>query len=148
MSIEENARIAAELHAAINSRDLDEAMGLFADDASWIVMPGGTCYTKGDIRKYFEKILRTYDKFVLRDIHPPVVSGDMLTHEYTTEVQLRGGRAGFVPAVVVMELSNGKITQVRHYIDKLEAAKQMAGGILSRRLVARVAKQVERLVNP
>jgi ketosteroid isomerase-like protein len=148
MSIEENVRIAAELHTAVNSRDLDKAMALFADDASWIVMPGGTCYTKGDIRKYLEKILKTYDKFVLRDIHPPVVSGDMLTHEYTTEVRLHDGREGFIPAVVVMELSNGKISQVRHYIDKLEAAKQLARGILTRRLVASVVKQVEGFVNP
>jgi len=148
VSIEENTRIASELHTALNNRDLDRAMALFADDASWIVMPGGTCYTKEDIRKYLEKIMKEYDKFILKDIHPPVVSGDMLTHEYTTEVRLRDGREGFIPAVVVMELSNGKISQVRHYIDKLEAAKQMATGIVAKRVVASVARRVEALVNP
>jgi len=136
------------LHAAINNRDLDKAMSLFADDASWIVMPGGTCYTKDEIRKYFEKTMKTYEKFVLRDIHPPVVSGDMLTHEYIHEVRLHDGREGQIPAVVVMELRNGRITQVRHYLDKLEAAKQMAKGSVARLAVASVAKEVEAIVNP
>lgn len=148
MSVEENRRIASELHAALNNRDLDKAMSLFADDASYIVMPGGTCYTKDEIRKYFEKILKTYEKFVLRDIHPPVVSGDMLTHEYVNEARMHDGREGQIPAVVVMELRNGRITQVRHYLDKLEAAKQMAKGSMAKLAVASVAKEVEALVNP
>ena len=147
MSAEENQNIASELHAAINNRDIEKAMTLFADDASWIVMPGGTCYTKADIRKYFEKILKTYEKFHLKDVHPPVASGNMVTHEYINEVKLRGGNEGLVPAVVVMELSNGKITQVRHYIDKLEAAKQMASGA-AKLAVGAVARQVEAVVNP
>jgi len=46
-----------------------------------------------------------------------------------------------------MEMSSGKITQVRHYIDKLEAAKQMASGA-AKLAVSTVAKQVEALVNP
>ena len=148
MSVEENRRIASDLHAALNNRDLDKAMTLFADDASWIVMPGGTCYTKDQIRKYFEKVMKAYEKFILRDIHPPVVSGDMLTHEYIHEVRLHDGREGQVPAVVVMELRNGRITQVRYYVDKLEAAKQMARGTVAKRAVANIAKQVEAIVNP
>jgi ketosteroid isomerase-like protein len=148
MSIEENARVAAELHAAMNSRDLDKAMSLFAEEASYIVMPGGTCYTKEEIRKYLAKIMKTYDKFVLKDIHPPVVSGTMLTHEYTIEVKLHGGPEGFVPAIVVMELSNGKISQVRQYIDKLEAARQLARGVVEKRVVEGVAKRVGAIVNP
>lgn len=148
MSVEENRRIASELHAALNNRDLDKAMSLFADDASLIVMPGGTCYTKDQIRKYFEKSLENYEKFILKDIHPPVVSGDMLTHEYIHEIKMRDGREGQIPAVVVMELRNGKITQIRYYIDKLEAAKQMAKGAVAKLAVASVAKEVEALVNP
>jgi hypothetical protein len=147
MSAEENQKIASELHAAVNNRDIEKAMMLFADDASWIVMPGGTCYTKADIRRYIEKILKTYEKFQLKDVHSPVASGNMVTHEYINEVKLRGGNEGQVPAVVVMELSNGKITQVRLYIDKLEAAKQMASGA-AKLAVGAVAKQVEAVVNP
>jgi ketosteroid isomerase-like protein len=147
VSTEENARIATELHSALNNRDLDKAMELFSDDASWIVMPGGTCYTKEDIRKYLVRLLKTYDKFVLKDIHPPVVSGNMITHEHTIEVR-RGGRESFVPAVVVIEFSNGKISQVRAYIDKLEAAKQLATGVVAKRAVAAVAKQIGALINP
>jgi ketosteroid isomerase-like protein len=148
MSLEANARIASELHAAINSRELDRAMELFADDASWIVMPGGTCYTKEDIRKYLEKLMKFYERFTLRDIHPPVVSGSMLTHEYTIDAKLRDGPEGFIPAVVVIELSNGKISQVRSYIDKLEAAKQLAKGFLAKWIVASVAKRVATIANP
>ena len=148
MSMVENAKIASELHEALNNRELDKAIALFADDASWIVMPGGTCYSKEEIRKYLERTMETTDKFILKDIQPPVVSGDMLTHEYTLELKLRDGREGFIPSIVVMELHNGKISQVRNYIDKLEAAKQLAKGIVAKRAVAAVAKQVESLVNP
>ena len=49
MSIGENGRILSDLHAAINGRNLDKAMSLFADDASLIVMPGGSCYSKDEI---------------------------------------------------------------------------------------------------
>jgi len=148
LSVEENRKIAWDFHAALNNRDLDKALSLFADDASWIVMPGATIYTKQDIKKYFEKIMKTYPKFIVRDIHPPVVSGDMLTHEYIHEVRLQDGSEGQIPAVVVMELRNGKITQVRHYIDKLEAAKQMAKGAVTKRAVASIVKKVEAVINP
>jgi len=47
-----------------------------------------------------------------------------------------------------MELRNGKITQVRHYIDKLEAANQMAKGAVTKRAVARIVKQVEDVITP
>jgi uncharacterized protein (TIGR02246 family) len=148
LSIEENRRILSDLHAAVNNRDLDKALSLFADDASWIVMPGGTCYSKDEIRKYLEKTMKAYEKFNLRDIHPPVVSGEMATHEFMFDVKLKGGPEGSVPSVVVAEFRNGRITQIRNYIDKLEAAKQLAKGTLAKRTVASVAKQVEAVVNP
>ena len=148
MSVEENRKIASEFHAALNNRDLDKAMTFFADDATWIVMPGGTCYSKADIKKYLEKILKNYEKFILRDVHPPVASGNIVTHEYIHEVRLRDGREGQIPAVVVMEVSNGKITQMRSYIDKLEAARQLAKGPIAKRIVADIVKQVDELVNP
>jgi uncharacterized protein (TIGR02246 family) len=148
MSIEENRRILSELHAALNGRDLDKALSLFTDDASWIVMPGGTCYSKADIRKYLEKIMKTYEKFSLREIHPPVVSGEMATHEFMFDVKMKGRPEASVPSVVVAEFRGGQITQIRNYIDKLEAAKQMASGTVAKRAVASVAKRVEAVVNP
>jgi ketosteroid isomerase-like protein len=146
--MEDNAKILTDLHAAMNSRDLDKAISFFADDASLIVMPGGTCYSKGEIRKYFEKLMQAYEKFNLRDIHPPVISGEMATHEYMIDVKLKGGPEGSVPSVAVAEFRNGRITQLRMYTDKLEAAKQLAKGTLAKRTVATVAKRVEALVNP
>lgn len=71
LSIEANRRIAWDFHAALNNRDIDKAMSMFADDASWIVMPGATMYNKQEIRKYLEKTMKNYPKFVVRDIHPP-----------------------------------------------------------------------------
>jgi uncharacterized protein (TIGR02246 family) len=148
LSIETNRKIAWDFHAALNNRDIDKAMSMFADDASWIVMPGATMYNKQEIRKYLEKAMKNFPKFVMKDIHPPVVSGDMLTHEYIHEVRLQDGREGQIPAVVVMELSNGKINQIRYYIDKLEAAKQMAKGIINKRAVTGIVKQVDQRLNP
>jgi len=148
MSVEENRRILADLHAALNSRDLDKALSLFADDASWIVMPGGTCYSKADIRKYLEKTMKTYEKFNLKEIHPPVVSGEMATHEFMFEVKMKNRPEASVPSVVVAEFRDGRITQIRNYIDKLEAAKQLATGTVAKRAVASVAKRVEAVVNP
>ena len=148
MSAEENGKILSDLHVAINNRDLDRAMSLFAEDATLIVMPGGTCYTTEQIRKYIEKLLTNFPKYVFRDIQPPVVSGDMATHEYMVDVGLKDGRQGSVPSVVVAEFRNHRITQMRVYLDKLEAAKQLAKGLVAKRAVASVAKQVEALVNP
>jgi uncharacterized protein (TIGR02246 family) len=148
MSIEENRTILADLHAAINRRDMDKIMSLFADDASWIVMPGGTCYSKDEIRKYFEKGMKTFEKFILRDIHPPVVSGEMATHEFMIDVKVKGSPEGSVPSVVVAEFRNGQITQIRWYVDKLEAAKQLASGVVAKRAVGAVAKEVEAIINP
>jgi uncharacterized protein (TIGR02246 family) len=148
MSIEENRRILSELHAAINNRDLDKAMSLFTDDASLVMMPGGRCSSKGEIRKYFERLMKTFEKLLFRDIQPPVVSGEMATHEYMIDVKLRDGREGTMPALVVAEFRNGRITEIRQYVDKLEAAKALAKGTVAKRVVASVAKQVEALVNP
>ncbi len=96
-----------------------------------------------------EKMMKTYEKLLFRDIHPPVVSGDMATHEYMINVKLKdGGPEGTVPSVVVAVFRNGRITQIRQYIDKLEAAKQLAEGMIAKQAVAVVAKQAEALVNP
>ena len=148
MSIEENRRILSDLHAAINNRDLDKALSLFADDARFIMMPGGRCSSKDEIRKYFEKMMKTYEKFLLRDIQPPVVSGEMATHEFMIDVKLRDGPEATVPALVVAEFRNGRITEIRQYVDKLEAAKKLATGLVAKRAVGAVAKEVEAIVNP
>jgi uncharacterized protein (TIGR02246 family) len=148
MSIEENRSILSDLHAAINSRDLDKAMSLFADDASFIMMPGGRCSSKNEIRKYLEKLMKTYERLIFRDIQPPVVSGEMATHEYMIDVKLRDGPEGTVPALVVAEFRNGRITEIRQYLDKLEAAKTLARGTVAKRVVASVAKRAEALINP
>jgi len=148
MSMDENRRILSDLHTALNNRDVEKAMSLFADDASWIVMPGGTCYSKDEIKKYLEKVMKTYEKFNLRDIHPPVVSAEMATHEYMIDAKLKDGPEGTVPSVVVAEFRNGQIAQIRNYVDKLEAAKQMATGLVAKRAVGAVAKEVEALINP
>jgi limonene-1,2-epoxide hydrolase len=64
------------------------------------------------------------------------------------DAKLKGGPEGSVSAVAVAEFRNGRITQLRNYVDKLEAAKQMAQGTVAKRIVATVAKRVEALVNP
>lgn len=148
VSVEENAKILEDLHAAINKQDLEKAISFFTDDASFIVMPGGTCSSKDEIRKYFEKMLKAYEKIIFKDIHPPVVSGEMATHEFMVNVKLEGGPEGTLPAVVVAEFRNGRVTQIRWYLDKLEAAKQLAKGTVAKRTVAAVAKRVEAIVNP
>ncbi len=148
MSIEENRRILSDLHAAINNRDVDRAMSLFADDARFIMMPGSMCSSKVEIRRYFEKMMKTYEKLVFRDIQPPVVSGEMATHEYMIDLKLRNGPEGTVPALVVAEFRNGRITEIRQYVDKLEAAKRLARGTVAKRAVASVAKRAEALINP
>jgi len=148
MSIEGNGKVLIDLHAAINNRDLDKAMSFFADDASYITMPGGTCNSKDEMRKYFEKLMKAYEKFNMRETRPPIVSGDTVTHEYMVDAKLKGGREGSVCAVAVAEFRNGRIIQLRNYVDKLEAAKQLAQGTVAKRMVATVAKRVEALVNP
>ncbi len=148
MSIEENRRILSDLHTAINNRDVDKAISLFADDASFIMMPGSKCSSKAEIRKYFEKMMKNYEKLVFRDIQPPVVSGDMATHEYMIDVKLRNGPEGTVPALVVAEFHSGRITEIRQYVDRLEAAKRLARGAAAKRAVAIVAKRAEALINP
>lgn len=72
----------------------------------------------------------------------------MATHEFMYDVRMKDGREGSVPSVVVAEFRNGRITQIRNYVDKLEAAKQMAKGTVAKMAVASVAKEVEALVNP
>jgi hypothetical protein len=72
----------------------------------------------------------------------------MATHEFMYDVKIRGGPEGSVPSVVVAEFRNGQITQLRNYVDKLEAAKQLARGPVAKWTVASVARRVELLVNP
>jgi len=148
LSIETNRKIAWDFHAALNNRGIDKAMSMFADDASWIVMPGATMYNKQEIRKYLEKAMKNFPKFVVKDIHPPVVSGDMLTHEYIHHNNRWNLSLTAILQSNFVELSNGKINQIRFYIDKLEAAKQMAKGVINKRAVTGIVKQVDQLLNP
>jgi hypothetical protein len=71
----------------------------------------------------------------------------MAMHEFMIDLKIRGGPEGTLPSGVVAEFRDGRITQTRWYLDKLEAAKSLAKG-MDRRTVASVAKRVEAMVNP
>jgi uncharacterized protein len=129
MSAEENVQIVKDAYAAFGRGDLQGLLALFAEDIEWII-PGeggfplaGTYRGLAGVADFFQKISEMFEMTSL-EIREFVAQGD--------RVLVVGFDRGRVKAtnkmheghwVMAFTVRNGKVTNVREYLDTLALAR-------------------------
>ncbi len=118
--------VVEEFDRALEKRDVQAALGFFADDAEWTLAPG-TFSGKGGIRRYLEWDMRTSPKATYRLTGIGVLTaGDVAVREAEVE-QVWEGISYAYPALTVIEFnSDRKIQRIRSYYDKLGLEQRVA----------------------
>jgi ketosteroid isomerase-like protein len=133
MSIENNVQAVKDFFSAINSGDAERVLALVAEDIEWII-PGkdwplaGTHRGHAGLTKVLEKaseeVEMTYPK-------PPefLAQGDRVLVIGVATGKIKATNKTFKDDWVFdITVRNGKLTNIREYIDTQALAKALAGG--------------------
>src|ERR1700728_2177925 len=131
MSIEKNVQIVKNFLAALGRRDKQGLLALSAEDIEWII-PGedwplagthrGHAGLAATLRKAFEEVEMTYPK-------PPefVAQGERVLVVGVATGKIKATNKAFVDHWVFdITLRNGKLTNIREYIDTQALARASA----------------------
>jgi uncharacterized protein len=121
-------RLVEAYYPALNQRDVEAVLGLFAEDAEYLpfnvsVVEGGSYQGHAGIRKFFEDAADTWES--LR-AEPQVykAKGDQIV--VTGRLRCRGKQSGIdvdSPAAWVFSFRGRKATRMRVYLDPEEALR-------------------------
>jgi len=128
MSIEENVQIVKDAFAAFGRGDVQGLLALFAEDIEWII-PGegwplaGTYRGHAGVADFFRKLSEMLEIsiFELREF---VARGDrVLVVGFSTGRVKATNRKSEGHWVIAFTVLNGKVTNVREYLDTLALAR-------------------------
>ena len=123
MSIENNKKVASEFLSRLSDRDIDGALAMMADDATWwIAGKPGSLPVVGTLSK--EQIARLFNRMTsqLRDglrmnVKSMIAEGDRVALEVESYGELNNGRVYNQEYHMLMVIGDGKIKAVREYLD-------------------------------
>lgn len=143
MSDEKIAGIMRDLIQAVEKKDLEKALSLFADDAVW-VLGEGSFKGKGELKRYLSWLFDLCQNVkVTESGNKIIVQGDRAFYEHIWSATIQGVRVEWL-AMCAYEFSGEKIQQVRTVEDRLSIAKQAAKGWLPKWIVNSVVKRAEK----
>jgi ketosteroid isomerase-like protein len=122
-----NRQIVHDLFARFTASDIDGVMDLLAADATWRV-PGkpelnraAGDYDKDRLRKLFERMLSQLVSGLKMTVLGTVAEGDRVAAEVESSGDLRNGRQYRQQYHFLIEFRDGKIANVREYLDTQHA---------------------------
>ena len=122
-----NEQLCRDLFARFTASDIDGVMSLLADDATWRV-PGkpelnraAGDYDKERLRKLFERMLSQLENGLKMTVLGTVAEGDRVAVEVESSGNLRNGRRYRQQYHFLIEFRDGKIANVREYLDTQHA---------------------------
>lgn len=122
---QENVELVRRFCAAFSSRDPDEVLEFFTDDAVYHNMPMRPVQGKAAIRPVLEMFLKPAERveFVVLNA---AADGDVVLTERLDKFVM-GGRDVELPVAGVFEIRDGKIAAWRDYFDMPTWSRQTAG---------------------
>jgi ketosteroid isomerase-like protein len=123
MSAEDNKKVASELFSRFSASDIDGVMGLLTDDVTWRVpgkpelSPAAGIYDKNRLRRLFNRMLAQLDDGLKMTVTGSVAEGDRVAVEVESSGDLRNGRRYRQEYHFFMRFRDGKIAEVREYLD-------------------------------
>ena len=123
MGVEENKRIVSEWFARFDADDVAGALDLLSEDATWWIAggiektPGSGEHTKEQARRLLSGMGRQLKDGLRMSVHGMIAEGDRVAAEVTSRGELRDGKVYANEYHFALTLRDGKITQVREYMD-------------------------------
>ena len=130
--------------AALETKDVEKALSLVADDAVWM-NDEGTFKGKEDWKRYLTWLTKGIAEGKFKDTGIGVmVKGNKAVWQYTLEGKTLDGMKFAVPGVCLYEFKNEKIFQHTTIGDRLTLAKQVAKGAIQKRIVNSIVNAAEK----
>ena len=143
MSDEKLAGIMRDFIQALEKKDLEKALSLFAEDAVWVTSEG-SFKGKGELKRYLTWFFDVGQNVkVTESGNKIIVQGNRAFYEHIISATYQGVRTESL-AMCAYEFSGEKIQQMRTVEDRLSIAKQAAKGWLSKWIVNSVVKRAEK----
>ena len=123
MSIEENKALASELFARFSASDLEGALALLADDATWWIVgsrgqiPAAGDHTKEQIRRLLADMGRQLKDGLRMTVRGMIAEGDRVAAEVESYGELHDGKVYNNEYHFSLRIRDGKIAEVREYLD-------------------------------
>jgi limonene-1,2-epoxide hydrolase len=118
-------KVVNDLFAAWTRLNLDEVMGLFAEDGVWDNVPMSPAKGKQAIREMtngFMKDATSFSAKILRTVH----EGNVVCNERVDTIVMKNGKKAEIPVAGMFEIDNsGKIKIWRDYFDLASFTKQL-----------------------
>ena len=130
--------------AALETKDVEKALSLVADDAVWM-NDEGTFKGKEEWKRYLTWLSKGIAEGKFKDTGIGVmVKGNKAVWQYTLEGKTLDGMKFEVPGVCLYEFKNEKIFQHTTIGDRLSLAKQVAKGAIQKRIVNSIVNAAEK----
>src|SRR5690349_17339779 len=127
VNTENNRATAKRFFELFSASDLEGALALMTDDASWRI-PGkkelsatAGLYTKQRIGRLFHRMVAALTSGLRMTVISSVAEGDRVALEVTSSGDLKNGRAYRQEYHFLMEFRDGRICVVREYLDTQHA---------------------------
>ena len=126
MNPEHNKATAREFFARFSASDIEGALALMTDDATWLI-PGKPEHmstagqSKERIRKLFYTMLKQLESGLQLTVKSMVAEGDRVALEAESSGNLKNGRRYRQHYHFMIEFRDGRISAVREYLDTQHA---------------------------
>jgi uncharacterized protein (TIGR02246 family) len=122
----DNRTVMTKYVAALQAGDADAVRASFAEDASWTLraadLPMSGTWTGRDtiMDEFFATAMANYEPGSIEiDVTAMLVDGDNVVLQWTTRARTRGDRPYENGCIGIFTVRDGKIHQVREYMDTL-----------------------------
>jgi ketosteroid isomerase-like protein len=122
-----NRATAQHFFELFSASDIDGALALMTDDATWRIpgkeelSPTAGIYTKARIERLFRRMLDALAAGLHMTVISSLAEGDRVALEVTSSGDLKNGRSYRQEYHFLMEFREGKICAVREYLDTQHA---------------------------
>jgi uncharacterized protein len=127
VNIDSNRATAQRFFELFSASDIDGVLGLMTDDATWRIpgkkelTPTAGVYTKERIGRLFRRMLDNLSSGLRMSVVSAIAEGDRVALEVTSSGDLKNGRLYRQEYHFLMEFRDGKICEVREYLDTQHA---------------------------
>ena len=127
MNSECNNATAREFFARFSASDIEGALALMTDDATWLIpgkpdrMPTAGLYSRERISKLFYTMLKQLESGLQLTVKNMVAEDDRVALEAESSGDLKNGRRYRQHYHFLIEFRDGRISAVREYLDTQHA---------------------------
>ena len=130
--IQANKRIAAQLFGRLSAGELDAALAMLSDDATWWLagtpgkLPVAGKLNKPQVARLFRNITGALERPIAMTIKGMIAEGEGVAVEVESLGQLRNGRTYNQHYHFRITIREGRIAAVREYLDTLHVQEVWA----------------------